>query len=171
MESDMKKVGVLAAMTLAEIGFVSDLEAFFNSVVKLLENDTAGSVYPWVTEKLYRRSLKENELILVKQQLDEIHDIFSSSKPSNVNLVDMGLVIENTTFDMNAKNLSTLFKRVFEAYAEALECSVVYRQAFNEYIPVRLGITDAPYYINDVNRPESEYESLDNHSLPFWLIE
>lgn len=167
----MKKVGVLAAVTLAEIGFVSDLGTFFNSVVKLLEDGSAGSVYPWVTEKLYRRSLKENELILVKQQLDEIQDIFSRIKSSSVNLVGLELVIEKTAFDINAKNLSTLFKRVFEAYAEALDCSVAYRQAFDEYIPVRLGITDAPYYINDANRPESEYESLDINSLPFWLSE
>jgi len=167
----VKKVGVLAAMTLAEIGFVADLSVFFNTVIKLLENGTEGSVFPWVTEKLYRRSLKENELILVKQQLDEIRNEFSKIELSNSDLVGLGLNIEKTAFDINEKNLSMLFKRVFDAYDEAFECSQAYRETFKEYIPVRLGVTDAPYYIDDINRPESEYESLDINSQPFWLNE
>lgn len=169
MEGSVKKVGVLAAMTLAEIGYETDLSAFFNAVVRLLENDNPGSVYPWVTEKLYRRSLKEDELILVNQQLNDIFDAFSKIDSSSVDLIALGLNFERTAFDINAKKLSTLFKRVFEAYTEALECTVVYRQEFNEYIPVRLGITDTPYYIEDVNRPEYEYESIDISSPPFWL--
>lgn len=167
----MKKAGVLAAMTLAEIGSVSDLKVFFNTVVCLLESGIAGSVYPGVTERFYRRSLKEGELISVKQQLDEIRDIFSTIDPSNVDLVALGLDVKKTTLDLTSGNLSIMFKRVFEAYLEALECSEVYRQTFDEYISVRLGITDAPYYIDDVNRSESEYESLGVDSSPFWLRE
>lgn len=41
----MRNVGIHAAMTLAEIGPVSDVKAFFDLVVSLLEDRVRGSKY------------------------------------------------------------------------------------------------------------------------------
>lgn len=45
-----KNVGILAAMTMTEVGPASYVKAFFNLVLFLLENGTKGSKYPWVVE-------------------------------------------------------------------------------------------------------------------------
>lgn len=165
----MKNVGIHAAMTLAEIGPASDLVVFFNAVTQFLENGKIGSVYPCVTEKLYRRSLKQSELVTTKQQLDSIEDAFSRTSSNGIDWFSLGFDENNTRLNIKQSNLAYIFKRFFSAYSEALECTNAYYQEIKSYIPVRLGFTDAPYYIYDIIRPESEYDALKPDDLPFWL--
>ncbi len=165
----MKNIGIHAAMTLAEIGPVTDVVVFFNAVIQLLENGVPGSVYPWVTEKLYRRSLKQDELLSVKKQLGDIEFKFSRISPSDIDWLSLGLNTQNTRLDVNVENLSVMFKRVFSAFSEAFECSALYIKEFGEYIPVRLGVTDAPFSFCDINRLDSEYDALSEKEPPFWL--
>nr|WP_154325001.1 Imm70 family immunity protein [Pantoea sp. 201603H] len=165
----MKNVGILAAMTLAEVGPVSDVKSFFNLVVSLLESDIRGSKYPWVTEKLYRRSLAYDELYKVKVELDSIESEFSCILTNNVELLLFGIDERNSRLNFEGRDLSIVFKRFFKAFDEALECTEVYYQGFNEYIPVRVGFTDTPYYIDDVNRASEQYDTLGPNDPPFWL--
>lgn len=165
----MKNVGILAAMTLAEVGPVSDVKGFFNLIVSLLESDIRGSKYPWVTEKLYRRSLTYDDLYEVKNELDSIKNELSCILTKNVEWLLFGVDKHNSRLDFEGRALSIVFKRFFEAFDEALECSEVYYKEFNEYIPVRLGFTDIPYYIDDVNRASEQYDALSSNEQPFWL--
>ncbi|QYM97697.1 hypothetical protein FGI04_18060 [Dickeya ananatis] len=165
----MKNVGILAAMTLAEVGPVSDVKGFFNLIVSLLEGDIRGSKYPWVTEKLYRRSLSYDDLCKVKSELDYIKHDLSCILTNNVDWLSFGIDKHNSRLDFGGGDLSVVFKRFFKAFDEALECTEVYSQGFNEYIPVRVGFTDAPYYIDDINRASEQYDSLGPNDLPFWL--
>jgi len=87
----MKNVGILAAMTLAEVGPASDVKGFFNVVLSLLENGTNGSKYPWVMEKLYRGSLAYDDLYKVKNELDSIKNEFSAILPDNIEWSSFGI--------------------------------------------------------------------------------
>lgn len=165
----MKNVGILAAMTLAEIGPVSDVKGFFNLIVSLLESDIRGSKYPWVTENLYRRSLAYDDLYKVKVELDSIKNELSYTLNNNVDWLLFGIDKHNSRLNFEGGDLSVVFKRFFKAFDEALECTEVYYQGFNEYIPVRVGFTDTPYYIDDVNRASEQYDALTSDDLPFWL--
>ena len=165
----MKNVGILAAMTLAEVGPVSDVKGFFNLIVSLLENGIRGSKYPFVTEKLYRRSLTYGDLHKVKDELDSIKNKFSCILNNDVNWSLFGIDENNSRLYFEGADLSFVFQRFFGAFDEALECTEVYYQGFNEYIPVRIGFTDTPYYIDDVNRTSEQYDSLGSNDLPFWL--
>ncbi|HAF2130097.1 TPA: hypothetical protein G9F27_004366 [Salmonella enterica] len=165
----MKNVGILAAMTLAEVGPVSDLKTFFNLVVSLLENGIKGSKYPWVTEKLYSGSLTYDEVYKVKCELDSIREEFSRFSLSNIDLQSFGMDKNNSRLNLNGNDLHVVFDRLFKAFDEALECTEVYYKGFNEYIPVRIGFTDAPYYIDDVNRASEQYDALGPNEQPFWL--
>ena len=165
----MKNVGILAAMTLAEVGSVSDVKGFFNLIVSLLEKGVRGSKYPYVTEKLYRKSLSYKDLCEVKVELDSIEKELSCISNDNIEWLFFGVDKCNSRLDFEGENLSVVFKHFFKAFDEALECTEVYYQGFNEYIPVRVGFTDAPYYIDDVNRASDEYDSLGPNDPPFWL--
>lgn len=165
----MKNVGILAAMTLAEVGPVSDVKGFFNIIVSLLESDERGSKYPYVTEKLYRRSLAYDELYKVKDELDSIKSELSLVLNNNIEWMLFGIDEHNSRLNFEGGDLSAVFKRFFKAFDEALECTEVYYQGFNEYIPVRVGFTDTPYYIDDVNRASEQYDALAPNDPPFWL--
>lgn len=165
----MKNVGILAAMTLAELGPVSDVKGFFNLIVSLLENDIRGGKYPWVTEKLYRRSLAYDDLYKVKCELDSIKSNFTCIFSDGIDWLLFGIDKHNSRLNFEGGNLSSVFKRFFEAFDEALECTEIYYQTFKEYIPVRVGFTDTPYYIDDVNRASEQYDALGPNDPPFWL--
>jgi hypothetical protein len=165
----MKNVGILAAMTLAEVGPASDVKVFFNVVLSLLENGTKGSKYPWVMEKLYRGSLAYDDLYKVKNELDSIKNEFSAILPDNIEWSSFGIDKNHSRLNFEGRSLFSVFERFFKAFDEALESTEVYYQSFNDYIPVRVGFTDAPHYIDDVNRTSEQYNSLVQNDEPFWL--
>lgn len=164
-----KNVGILAAMTIAEVGPASDVKAFFKLVLSLLENGTKGSKYPWVVEKLYRGSLAYDELYKVKSELDTIKNEFSAISPDNIEWSSFGIDKNHSRLNFEGRSLFSVFERFFKAFDEALESTEVYYQSFNDYIPVRVGFTDAPHYIDDVNRTSEQYNSLVQNDEPFWL--
>ncbi len=156
-------------MTLAEVGPASDVKGFFNVVLSLLENGTKGSKYPWVMEKLYRGSLAYDDLSKVKNELDSIKNEFSAILPDNIEWSSFGIDKNHSRLNFEGRSLFSVFERFFKAFDEALECTEVYYQCFNEYIPVRVGFTDAPHYIDDVNRTSEQYNALGPNDEPFWL--
>ena len=164
-----KKVGILAAMNLAEVGPASDVKGFFNLVLSLLENGTKGSKYPWVMEKLYRGSLAYDELYKVKNELDSIKNELSTISPDDIVWSSFGVDKNHSRLNFEGRSLFSVFEQFFKAFDEALECTEVYYQSFNEYIPVRVGFTDAPHYIDDVNRTSEQYNALGPNDPPFWL--
>lgn len=164
-----KNVGILAAMTLAEVRPASDVKAFFNLVLSLLENGTKGSKYPWVMEKLYCGSLAYDELYKVKNELDSIKNEFSTISPDDIVWSSFGVDKNHSRLNFEGRSLFSVFERFFKAFDEALECTEVYYQSFNEYIPVRVRFTDAPHYIDDVNRTSEQYNALGPNDPPFWL--
>jgi len=164
-----KNVGILAAMTLAEVGPASDVKGFFNLVLSLLENGIKSSKYPWVMEKLYRGSLAYDELYKVKSELDSIKNEFLAISPDNIEWSSFEVDKNHSRLNFEARSLFSVFERFFKAFDEALECTEVYYQSFNEYIPVRVGFTDAPHYIDDVNRTSEQYNASGPNDPPFWL--
>ena len=134
-------------MTLAEVGSASDVKPFFNLLVSLPDNGIKGSKYPWVTEKLYSGSLPYDEVYKVKCELDSVSDEFSRFSLCNVDLQSFGMDKNNSRLNLNGKNLHAVLDRLFKAFDEALECTEVYYQGVNEYIPVRIGFTDAQYLL------------------------
>lgn len=164
-----KNIGILAAMTIAEVGPASDVKGFFNLVLSLLENGTKGSKYPWVVDKFYRGSLAYDELYKVKSELDSIKNELSAISPDNIEWSSFGVDKNHSRLNFEGGNLFLVFERFFKAFDEALECTEIYYQSFNEYIPVRVGFTDAPHYIDDVNRTSEKYNVLGPNDPPFWL--
>jgi hypothetical protein len=164
----MKNVGVLAAMTISVLGPASDVDCFFKSVVFFLEGGKRGSKYPLVTEKLYCRSLNKNELAELKIDLESVRAEFNSIPADSFDISAFGVDEENTRLLLSGNTLADIFARFFKIIFDAVECSDVFYKEFNEYVPLRIGFTDAPDYIFDVNRSEDLYNSLASNELPFW---
>lgn len=120
-------------------------------------------------EKLYRGSLAYDDLYKVKNELDSIKSEFSAILPDNIQWSSFGIDKNHSRLNFEGRSLLSVFERFFKAFDEALECTEVYYQSFNEYIPVRVGFTDAPHYIDDVNRTSEQYNALGPNDEPFWL--
>lgn len=165
----MKKVGVLAAMTISALGTASEVNCFFTTVVCLLESGVRGARYPAVTERLYRRSLGYAELEGLKLSLKEIKGEFGKLQVDDVGKRFFDLKESSGCLNSSGKTLADVFSRFFETFFEAIECSNVFYDEFKEYVPLRLGFTEAPEYIFDINRPVEQYDSLGLDELPFWL--
>ena len=116
-----KNVGILAAMTIAEIGPASDVKGFFNLVASLLENGVKGSKYPWVMEKLYRGSLAYDELNKVESELNSIKKEFLSNSPDNNEWSACGVAKNNSRLNFEGENMFSVFKRFFKAFDEAFQ--------------------------------------------------
>lgn len=129
-------------MTLAEIGPVSYVKAFFDLVVFSLENGVRGRKYFFVSDKLYKRSLAYDDLYKVKDELNSIETEFLSIHSISINWLLVGINDESTRLNFSNKYLSEIFQRLFKAFNEGLECAEAYYQSFKEYIPVRIGFTD-----------------------------
>lgn len=164
----MKNVGVLAAMTMSVLGTASEVNCFFRAIVHFLENGR-GSRYPAVTERLYRRSLGGAELHELKLSLEQVRVEFGSLQVDGVDEDFFDLKEFSGRLDFSGKTLADVFSRFFGVVFEAIECTSVFYEEFNEYVPLRLGFTDAPDYIFDINRSVEQYESLGLDGLPFWL--
>lgn len=165
----MRDVGVLAAMTISVLGTASDVDGFFKSIVFFLEGGQKGSKYPLVTELLYCRSLNKNELAELKVSLECISAGFNDILADGFDVSAIGIDAENTRLFLNGNTLADVFSRFFKAIFDAIECSDVFYKEFQEYVPLRIGFTDVPDYIFDVNRSEDLYSSLAADELPFWL--
>lgn len=164
----MKNVGILAAMTISVLGPASDVDCFFKSIVFFLEGGKRGSKYPLVTERLYRRSLSNNELAGLKMDLEGVRTEFNSIPASSFDISAFWVDKEHTRLILSGNTLADIFSRFFEIIFDAVECSDVFYKEFDEYVPLRIGFADAPDYILDLNRSEDLYNSLASDDLPFW---
>ncbi len=135
----------------------------------LFSKGERGCKYPSVTERLYCRSINKNELNELSGCLEEIRIEFAQIITESVDLTSFGLDEESTGLPLDGRTLADVFARFFDVILEAIECSNVFYNEFNEYIPLRVGFTDAPDYIFDINRPDDLYESVASDELPFWL--
>lgn len=165
----MKNVGILAAMTISTLGPASDVDCFFKSIVFFLENGKKGSKYPLVTERLYCRSLDKIELSELKLDLEKIRVELNYIAADSLDINSFGLDKENTRLFLNSNTLADVFSRFFEIIFDAIECTNTFYKEFKEYVPLRIGFTEAPDYILDANRSRDLYDSLSSDELPFWL--
>lgn len=165
----MKNIGILGAMTIHSLGAAPDVECFFKAIVMLLEGGEKGSRYPFITVRLYSHSLKKDEMHELKRSLESVRAEFSKISARDFDATSVGVDEKSTRLILNSDTIASVFANYFEALLDAIECSYVFYEEFKEYVPLRIGFTDVPDYIYDVNRSDELYESIGADELPFWL--
>jgi len=50
-----------------------------------------------------------------------------------------------------------------------IESAKIFYKSWGIYQPLKIAVTDAPYYIEDKNRPLEQYDVLEPNESPFWL--
>lgn len=164
-----KNVGVLAAMTLSTLGTASEVYCFFNLITWFLEGGVRASVYPSITERLYRNSIEYSELADLKNDLTTVKKKFEKILTVNVDKALRDCDPEGGRLNWEADTLGRVFLNYFDRFFDAVESTEVFLEEFAKYVPVRIGFTDVPFYIYDVKRNSEDYDRLAGDDLPYWL--
>lgn len=135
----MKYVGFMGGSSLVELGSSLDMIDFFVFFNKKMER--RGDIT--LSEQLYRKYIRLEQLELLDVIVKEMKMTLSSSE------------------DKYLKYLSGI--EICIASAEMLY------ESWEIYQPLKIGVTDVPYYIEDKNRPLEQYDALTPDDLPFWL--
>ncbi|WP_428945496.1 hypothetical protein ACQK5W_05410 [Pantoea sp. FN060301] len=135
----MKNVGFMGGSSLVELGSASEMIDFLSFFSKRSEKYEGNEI----SERLYNKYIKLEQL----EKLDSIvKDIKLALSPDE---------------DKYLNYLSGIEK--------CIESAKVFYNSWGIYQPLKVAVTDAPYYIEDKNRPLEKYDALGPNELPFWL--
>ncbi|EMD2717158.1 hypothetical protein ACFO72_003802 [Enterobacter roggenkampii] len=136
----MKHVGFIGGSSIVELGSPSEMEDFFSFFFNNLKENKNHAIL----ERLYKKYVRLEELDEIKQITQELKDSL-------------------------APDIKDKYSKYISGIEICIESAKLFYESWNIYQPVRVGITDLPYYIDDKRRPLSQYDTLGPEELPFWL--
>jgi hypothetical protein len=161
----MKHIGFITG-DLRELGSVSDVMVFFNCFQTYVEQPHPEKDWSLITDRLYRRYLLPGDLDAASALMEEGRRIMATIPSASVDWKAMGWREDETELEIIRPVLAHVFERYFQGFNDTVEEVTFNLEKYTEVIPIRVGATDAPYYIDDKNRPLSDYDALTG--LPFW---
>lgn len=124
---------------MVELGTASEMMDFFNFINKRLEGKESNEI----AIRLYSKYIKLEQLEELYSMVKDIKSMLSSDE------------------DKYFKYLSGI--------ETCIESAKFFYNSWGVYQPVKVAVTDAPYYIEDKNRPLEHYDELKPNETPFWL--
>ncbi len=146
---------------------------FFECLKTYAEQGHPEQDWSLLTDRLYRRYLRQEELDEALLLMEQAHQIFAELPASAVDW-DPSMLgnAEKTWLDPSRSTLADVFGKYFEHFARCVESARLNYETFKSYPgylyePVRVVISDLPGFARDKNKPLAEYDALDGK--PFWL--
>lgn len=162
----MRIFGFHGGGSMYELGSVSDMVLFFECINFYAAKKHPETDWSLLTDRLYRRYLRLEELEEAVKLMNKVKEIFSTLPNSAIDWPE-DFDLTKTRLDKNLPTLLDIFSAYFRNFFRSVESAQLNYEAFQSYKPVRSGTTDTPYYIDDKNRPLEEYDQLEGK--PFWL--
>jgi len=163
----MKNVGFCGGYSILELGPVADMQAFFYGIQIACLRLPAGEDSRLLTDRLYKRYLRLDELDQAIHLLQKIQNIMRQIPTKRVDWGDFKWDKSHTNLDKSKKNLSDLLERHFNSAYEIISDAQHFEKKFKKYTPVMTAVTDLPRVITDTKRPLAEYDALEGD--PIWL--
>jgi len=157
----MRKIGISGGNSTYERGTTSDMELFFECINYFVVRNYAEVNWNLLTDRLYRRYLRLEELEPASELMDKVKEIFSATSMIGDR--------DKTWLDPTQKNLGLVFVNFFAAFDKAKESALYFYGAYKEYLPVKIIITDFLFFIRENKRPLVQYDELSMTDEPFWL--
>lgn len=164
----MRVIGIDGGHSVYETGTTSDVVLFFECLDYFVVQDNPGQDWTLLTDRLYRRYLRLEDLNPAAILLKEVEGIFNKTSSSEVawkqDLIgDRG----KTWLDPSRANLADVFLGFFDNFKKAKESSLSFFEAFKIYQPVKIVPTDLAGIATEKVRSLQEYDALEGD--PFWL--
>ena len=161
----MRNIGFHGGHTIYELGPLPDIVLFFECLQKYVQETHPERDWSLLTDRLYRRYLRLNELSDAFVLMELAKSIFATRPASAVDWITHDPI--KTWLDPNQPTLADVFSRYFEHFINAKNSAESFLEAFNIYQPVKTVIADLPGFTVDKRRPLTEYDTLEGK--PFWL--
>jgi hypothetical protein len=162
----MRTIGFVGGPTISELGPVADVQLFFDCICSLVAPAAPDRNWSLLTDRLYRRYLRREELAPAQALMDEVQKRFGAIPSSTLDWSDITASAEASRLDRSKAKLAEVFSAYFERFARCRESSELFFQTWQSYQPLKIVITDLPDYFTDEDRPPEEYDSLEGE--PFW---
>lgn len=170
-----RNIGIFGGGSIRILGPVSDVVLFFGCIKSFAVPEFPENNLALITDRLYRRYLKIEELDSAKKLMEEIHMIFSKTPSGAIEWGDAMLgKQEKTILNPDLDTLSDVFSKYFNSFFYCVGAARSSYESFKDYPdykyePVRIGISNVPNFMLDERRPLSDYDSLGDEEKPFWL--
>jgi len=136
-----------------------------------LINRYSGQDWGLLTDRLYRRYLRIDELEQARELMKKVKEIFSEITNDEV---DWGQGIQGdinkTWLDAQQPTLDMIFSKYFDCFENAVNSAMTFYKEYNEYFPVRLSISNSIIFVLEDKRPLNQYDELAVTDKPFWLL-
>lgn len=165
----MRKIGFHGGHSIYELGPASDMVLFFACLRDYAEQDHPEQDWSLLTDRLYRRYLRQEELEPALALMVQAREIFAE-KPASTSVewdATMRADPEKSWLDSDQPTLADVFSKYFESFAGACSSAKSFFNTFNIYQPVRVVISDLAGFARDKKKPLAEYDSLEG--MPLWL--
>ncbi|MFM0546983.1 hypothetical protein PQR29_19880 [Paraburkholderia strydomiana] len=165
----MNKIGFDGGHSIYELGPAPDVVLFFDCVKIYAEWDHPEQDWSLLTDRLYRRYLRREELKPALLLMGQVRQLFVQ-RPAKSSIEWEAKVLANSEksgLNPEQPTLAEVFSKYFEHFASACGSAESFVDAFNIYQPVRVVISDLPGFARDKNKPLAEYDALEGE--PFWL--
>jgi len=167
----IRKVGFIDVHSVYELGPVKDMILFFDCIDYFVVKHHPEQDWSLLTDRLYRRYLRLEELELARKLMQQVKEIFSKLASDEV---DWGQGIQGdvnqTWLDARQPTLDIIFSKYFEKFNEAVDSALYFTKANGEYFPVRISITSSFIFFLESNRPLEQYDNLTATDEPFWWL-
>jgi hypothetical protein len=162
----MMNVGFFGGPSIAALGPAADVQLFFDCVAAFAVPALPDRDWPLLTDRLYRRYVRREDLESTQALMTETQKRFGTVPSSKVDWTGMAARNAVTRLDPSKPTLADVFAGYFQLFAHCRESAEIYFQTWQQYRPVKIGITDLPDASSEKNRPAGEYDSLEGE--PFW---
>jgi len=170
-DSGIRKVGFIDVHSVYELGPVKDMVLFFDCIDYFVVKHHPEQDWSLLTDRLYRRYLRLEELEAAKKLMEKVKEIFSKLASDEVDWRwDMQGDVKQTWLDARQPTLDIIFSKYFEKFNEAVDSVIHFNKEYGEYFPPRISITNLFISIMERDRPLEQYDALAATDEPFWLL-
>lgn len=163
----MVNIGFCGGSSVCEIGSISDVKLFFESIEFFVAQKDRNKRWSLLLDRLYRRYLRIEELDEAGTLMNEVKDKFSILSSSEVDW-KMNLIGDRrrTLLDPTQPHLADVFSAYFHHFEHCVESAKLFAKSWGIYQPVKIVRTELAWFMVEKSRPLEEYDSLEGE--PFW---
>lgn len=164
------QVGFVGYNTLMIIGTASDMKLFFDTVDYVLPPKYPEKNWSILTDRLYRRYLKLEEIDIADDLMKLTEQEFKQTKSSVIDWEASKNLDIDTDLDTSQDTLYDLFAGYFRTFSKMMEHANYYRDKKREYSdPIKTGITTIPYCSSYGRIPLEYLDDLPDDADPIWF--
>jgi hypothetical protein len=101
------------------LGPANEVAAFFKCINRLVPEARSAGIFDLITDRLFRRYLRQCELDRASQQMDLIKDAFKATPTTNVDWIKLGVTEGMPALQLSGHTVGDVFEKYFDLFLKA----------------------------------------------------